>query len=89
MINMDGPRHARGRKAVARAFSPRLLSRLTDGIRAGATRIVDDVVARGPGDFVAQVALLAGSETTRSPNPPAPRGPSASRTCCCRTSPAG
>jgi cytochrome P450 len=57
MINMDGPEHARVRKVVARTFSPRLLSRLTDGIRARAERIVDDVVARGPRDFVDQVAL--------------------------------
>src|SRR5687768_17264154 len=56
MINMDGPAHARLRRVVARAFSPRLLTRLTDGIRARAVRIVDDVIARGPGDFVAQVA---------------------------------
>lgn len=56
MINMDGPPHARMRKVVARAFSPRLLARLTDGIQARATRIVDDVVAHGAGDFVAQVA---------------------------------
>jgi len=56
MINMDGPPHARMRKVVARAFSPRLLARLADGIRARAVRIVDDVAARGPGDFVAQVA---------------------------------
>lgn len=57
MINMDGPEHARVRKVVARTFSPRLLARLTDGIRARAARIVDDVVTQGPDDFVAQVAL--------------------------------
>jgi cytochrome P450 len=56
MINMDGPPHARMRKVVARSFSPRLLARLTDGIASRAARIVDDVVAEGPRDFVAQVA---------------------------------
>lgn len=56
MINMDGPPHARLRKAVARAFSPRLLARLTDGVRTRATRIVDDVVAQAATDFVTQVA---------------------------------
>ncbi|WP_214401773.1 cytochrome P450 [Pseudonocardia lacus] len=56
MINMDGPAHARMRKVVARRFSPRLLARLTDGIQQRAARIVDDVIAHGPGDFVAQVA---------------------------------
>jgi cytochrome P450 len=57
MINMDGPEHARVRKVVVRSFSPRVLARLADGIRARAVRIVDDVVAQGPGDFVEQVAL--------------------------------
>lgn len=56
MINMDGPAHARLRRVVVRAFSPRLLARLADGVRARAARIVDDVAAAGPGDFVAQVA---------------------------------
>jgi cytochrome P450 len=56
MINMDGPPHARMRKVVARAFSPRLLTGLQAGISARATRIVDDVVRDGPGDFIAQVA---------------------------------
>ncbi len=56
MINMDGPRHARMRKVVARAFSPRLLGRLEAGVRDRAARIVDDVVRDGPGDFVTQVA---------------------------------
>lgn len=56
MINMDGPRHARLRRVVARAFAPRAIARLEDGIRARAARIVDDVVAQGPRDFVAQVA---------------------------------
>lgn len=56
MINMDGPAHARLRRVVVRAFSPRLLARLADGVRARAERIVDDVAAAGPQDFVAQVA---------------------------------
>ncbi|WP_300015594.1 cytochrome P450 [Pseudonocardia sp.] len=56
MINMDGPRHARMRKVVARAFSPRLLADLEAGVRDRAARIVDDVVRDGPGDFIAQVA---------------------------------
>ena len=56
MINMDGPAHARLRRVVVRAFSPRLLAGLAGGIRARAARIVDDLAAQGPRDFVAQVA---------------------------------
>ncbi|MDX6742205.1 cytochrome P450 [Actinocorallia sp. A-T 12471] len=56
MINMDDPEHARIRRVVSRAFSPRMLERLDDDLRRRAARIVDDVVAEGPRDFVAQVA---------------------------------
>jgi cytochrome P450 len=56
MINMDDPRHSTIRKVVARAFSPKLLAKLEDDLRASARRIVDDVVSSGGGDFVAQVA---------------------------------
>ena len=58
MINMDGPRHSRIRKVVARAFSPRLLAKLDADMRARSTRIVDDLVGGGAprGDFVTEVA---------------------------------
>jgi cytochrome P450 len=56
MVNMDDPRHARLRRIVSRAFSPKLLSRLEEDIERTATRIIDDVIASGAGDFVAQVA---------------------------------
>lgn len=56
MINKDGPEHARLRKVVVRAFSPRMLARLEADIRARATRIVDDVLVERSGDFVARVA---------------------------------
>ncbi|GLW06677.1 cytochrome P450 [Microtetraspora sp. NBRC 13810] len=56
MVNMDDPRHARLRRIVSRAFSPRMLGDLQGGIERAAARIVDDVVAHGPGDFVSQVA---------------------------------
>jgi cytochrome P450 len=58
MINMDDPRHARIRKVVARAFSPRLLAKMEDDLRIRATKIVDDVEGLGRGDFVTQVAQL-------------------------------
>ncbi|GAA3217933.1 cytochrome P450 [Actinocorallia longicatena] len=57
MINMDDPRHAKIRRIVSRAFTPRMLARLDDDIDTAAREIVDDVLAgRGTGDFVLDVA---------------------------------
>ncbi|SDR13868.1 Cytochrome P450 [Thermostaphylospora chromogena] len=56
MVNMDDPRHARLRRIVSRAFSPKMLSNLQGDIEAAAKRIVDDLIAEGPRDFVSQVA---------------------------------
>ncbi|RBQ19240.1 cytochrome P450 [Spongiactinospora rosea] len=56
MVNMDDPRHARLRRIVSRAFSPKMLSGLQGDIDKAAARIVDDVLAEGPRDFVGQVA---------------------------------
>ncbi|WP_283137694.1 cytochrome P450 [Rhizohabitans arisaemae] len=56
LVNMDDPRHARLRRIVARAFTPKMLAKLEDDLRRAAAEIVDDVLAEGPGDFVRQVA---------------------------------
>ncbi|GAA3446076.1 cytochrome P450 [Planomonospora venezuelensis] len=57
MVNMDDPRHARLRRIVSRAFSPKMLANLQGDIEKACGRIVDDAVAAGPGgDFVTQVA---------------------------------
>ncbi|GAA3805151.1 methyl-branched lipid omega-hydroxylase Cyp124 [Sphaerisporangium flaviroseum] len=56
MVNLDDPKHARLRRIVSRAFSPKMLGKLDDDIMRAAERIVDDVVKEGPRDFVAQVA---------------------------------
>jgi cytochrome P450 len=56
MINMDDPRHARLRRIVSRAFSPRMVAKFEDHVRRAATTIVDDLLATGPGDFVSQVS---------------------------------
>jgi cytochrome P450 len=58
MIIMDDPRHARIRKVVARAFTPRLLDKMEHDLRDRATAIVDDVERLGGGDLVTQVAQL-------------------------------
>ncbi|MFC6878741.1 MULTISPECIES: cytochrome P450 [Actinomadura] len=56
MVNMDDPRHARLRRIVFRAFTPRMLAGIEAEIRATAARIVDEVIADEPHDFVEQVA---------------------------------
>jgi cytochrome P450 len=56
MINMDDPRHARLRRIVSRAFSPRLIAKFEADVRRAAAGIVDDLVAIGPCDFVQNVA---------------------------------
>ena len=56
MINMDDPRHARLRRIVSRAFTPRMIARFESDVRRAATAIVDDLLATGPCDFVSHVA---------------------------------
>ena len=56
MINMDDPRHARLRRIVSRAFSPRMVASFQDNAQRVAATIVDDLLATGPCDFVSQVA---------------------------------
>jgi cytochrome P450 len=56
MINMDAPRHARLRRIVSRAFSPRMIAKFEDDVRTAAAKVVDDLLATGPCDFVSNVA---------------------------------
>jgi cytochrome P450 len=57
MINMDDPRHARLRRIVSRAFTPKMIKQFESDVDAAAVSIVDDLIATGPGcDFVAEVA---------------------------------
>jgi cytochrome P450 len=56
MICMDDPRHARIRRVVSRAFSPRMVERCEDQVATAAARIVSGVEKSGTGDFVADVA---------------------------------
>src|SRR3984957_3847510 len=56
MINMDDPRHTRLRRIVSRAFSPRLIAKFQDDVRRAAAEMVDDLLATGPCDFVANIA---------------------------------
>ncbi|WP_035844865.1 cytochrome P450 [Kitasatospora azatica] len=56
MVNLDDPRHAQLRRIVSRAFTPRLIGRVEQSIGAIAARIVDEVIAHRPEDFVPAVA---------------------------------
>jgi cytochrome P450 len=56
MINMDDPRHARLRRIVSRAFTPKILAKMEEDLAAAAAEIVGQAAAEGPGDFVAQIA---------------------------------
>ncbi|GAA3691316.1 cytochrome P450 [Nonomuraea antimicrobica] len=57
MINMDDPRHARLRRIVSRAFTPKMIKQFEADVEAAAVGIVDDLLAKGPGcDFVTEVA---------------------------------
>ncbi|MFG2244342.1 cytochrome P450 [Spirillospora sp. NPDC048823] len=57
MINMDDPRHAKIRRIVSRAFSPRMIQRFEDKVESVAAQIVENVAAGGgSGDFVSDVA---------------------------------
>ena len=56
MIEMDPPQHTRYRLLVNRGFTPRMISKLEEYMRAVATRTLDRVVDRGEADFVEDIA---------------------------------
>jgi cytochrome P450 len=56
MISMDDPRHARLRRIVSRAFTPKMIKRFEEDVQRTAAQIVDELLEAGPGDFVGQVA---------------------------------
>jgi methyl-branched lipid omega-hydroxylase len=56
MINMDDPRHARLRRIVSRAFTPKMIKRFEEDVQRTAAVIVDDLIATGPCDFVEHVS---------------------------------
>jgi len=56
MINMDDPRHARLRRIVSRAFTPRMIKKFEEDVQRTAAVIVDDLLATGPCDFVQHVS---------------------------------
>jgi cytochrome P450 len=53
---MDDPRHARLRKIVSGAFTPKVLAHILDQVERTAVSVVDAVVERGSADLVADLA---------------------------------
>jgi cytochrome P450 len=56
MVNLDDPRHANLRGVVQKAFTPRVIAKITADLEKVAKQLVDEVAARGTGDFVETVA---------------------------------
>jgi cytochrome P450 len=56
MISMDDPRHARLRRIVSRAFTPKMVKRFEEDVQRTAAEIVGELLDTGPCDFVQQVA---------------------------------
>ena len=56
MLNMDPPEHGAYRQIVQRAFTPRTIRNLEERLQEFADEIVDRALAKGEGDFVADVA---------------------------------
>jgi len=55
-LAMDAPRHTKLRGLVSKAFNPRQIKRIEDGIRLNARAIVEEAAPAGGGDFVQLVA---------------------------------
>ncbi len=56
MINMDDPKHARQRKIVSAAFTPKMLRQVEDQVQIVAKAVVADIASKGECDFVTDVA---------------------------------
>ncbi len=55
MLNQDPPEHSRIRGLLAKAFTPRAVARIGDGISARAASLVDRVADRGHADLVSDI----------------------------------
>ena len=56
MSSMDDPRHARLRRIVSRAFTPKMIKKFEEDVQRTAGVIVDELLATGPCDFVQRVS---------------------------------
>jgi cholest-4-en-3-one 26-monooxygenase len=55
-VTKDPPEYNRIRRHISAGFTPRMVGRLEDQIRARTERILDDAAARGDFDFVPEIA---------------------------------
>jgi len=56
IIHMDPPDLIKRRRVMSHAFTPRAIGKLEDGIRARAAMLIDELLAAGGGDWIADVA---------------------------------
>ena len=56
MLEMDPPKHTRYRLLVNKGFTPRMIGLLNQALRTRATHIIDQVIEKGEGDFVTEIA---------------------------------
>ncbi|PCG85329.1 cytochrome P450 [Streptomyces sp. WZ.A104] len=56
MVNMDGAEHAALRRIISRRFTPRLLADTEESIGTLAGRLVDELIAERPRDFMPSAA---------------------------------
>ena len=56
MISMDDPRHARLRRIVSRAFTPKMIKKFEEDVQRSAGVIVGELLQAGPCDFVRNVS---------------------------------
>ena len=56
LINQDPPEHTKTRQIISRGFTPRSIGAMHDILVERAETIVADVLAKGEGDFVTEVA---------------------------------
>ena len=56
MVNMDAPKHTGLRNLVSQGFSPKMIRRMEPHVRDIATKIIDEIAAKGECDFVTEVA---------------------------------
>ncbi len=56
LIHMDPPEHTALRKVVERAFTPRAVAAMREGVARSAREVVDQVIGKGECDFVTDIA---------------------------------
>src|SRR5580704_5532851 len=54
--SIDDPRHARLRRIVSRAFTPKMIKKFEEDVQRTAAGIVDELLVTGPCDFVQHVS---------------------------------